>query len=294
MREDTMLDILVTGATGQQGGSVARILIDHGHGVRALTRKPGSPQAIQLEKRGAQIFEGSFDDSDSLKRALHGVDAAFVVGTPFELGTDAETKQGIAVVDAVQQTGVGHLIYTSVGDADQNTGIPHFDSKYRVEQHIKNLGIPHTIVAPVFFYENMFAPFMLPGLQQGTLAMALPADRTLQSVALENIGQFAVHAIENRDAFLGKRVNLASDELTGTEYAAVLSRASGRTIQYFPVPIEKVREQSEDMALMFEWFDHVGYSVDLDGLRRDYPAIGWKSFEEWAGEKDWKVLDRAS
>lgn len=292
--ECTMSTILVTGATGQQGGTLARVLLDHGHTVRALTRNGDSQAATQLKKLGADIFEGNFDDSDSLKRAIDGSDAVYVVSTPFEDGIDAETRQGIAAVDAVNAVGVNHLVYSSVSDADRKTGIPHFDSKFKVEQHIQSLNLPYTIVAPVYFFENMFAPFMLPGLQQGTLALGLPHDRKLQSIAVANIGNFLSLVFEKRDEFIGRRVNIASDELTGEEYAAALSRTSGKSIAYFQIPIEQVREQNEDFALMYEWFDRVGYTVDISSLHRDYPEVGWMRFEDWAQGRDWKVLDRAS
>jgi uncharacterized protein YbjT (DUF2867 family) len=292
--EEHMIRVLITGATGQQGGAVARALIDRGHHVRALSRDPESSKAYKLRRLGAENVKGNFNDVESLKAAADGVDAVFVMGTPFELGTEKETTQGIAAVDAFNAAGVKHIVYTSVADADRDTGIPHFDSKYRVEQHIRELGLPHTIVAPVFFFDNMYAPFMLDALKQGTLAMGLPPDRKLQSVAVENIGAFTAHVIENRDDFLGKRVNIASDELSGQEYASVLSRVSGSPISYYPVPLEQIREGSEDMALMYEWFDRVGYSADIEGLRTSYPDVGWLRFEEWAQKSDWKVLDKAS
>ncbi|MFX1521547.1 MAG: NmrA/HSCARG family protein [Promethearchaeota archaeon] len=148
------LFILVTGATGNQGGSVARRLLEHGHRVRALTRKPDSPAANELEKLGAEISVGNFNDRNSLERAATDVDAIFAMGTSFEEGTVSEPRQAIAIAETAKKLDIGHLVYSSVGSADQNTGIPHFESKYKVEQHIESLGIPYTIFGPVFFCEN--------------------------------------------------------------------------------------------------------------------------------------------
>jgi len=285
------MSVLVGGATGQQGGAVATLLLEKGHRVVALTRKPESEAAARLRQAGAEVAVGSFDDRSSLEGAMRGVDAVYTMSTSFEAGTEAETRQGIAVADAASSAGVAHLVYSSVGSADRKTGIPHFESKYEVEQHIEGLGIPYTIVGPAWFYENVFNPFELPGLRQGALATALPADRSLQQVSVRNIASFAVYALENRDGLQGKRIDIASDELTGEQTARIISEVSGRNIEYVQTPLEQVRAMSEEFALNLEWLIREGYSVDIPGLHREFPEIGWETFEEWARRQDWSVLD---
>ena len=127
------MSVLVGGATGQQGGALARLLLEKGHRVIGLTRNPNSEAATGLKELGAEITAGSFDDRTSVERAMSGVDAVFTISTSFETGTESEIRNGIAVADAVSSAGVGHLVYSSVGSADRNTGIPHFESKYKVE-----------------------------------------------------------------------------------------------------------------------------------------------------------------
>src|SRR5918912_576207 len=161
--------ILVTGATGQQGGSLARLLLQKKHKVYALTRNTQSSAAQDLRNRGANIVKGDLDDSDSLKRAVKGLESVFLMGTPFEDGTEGEARRGQLMADIAKENNIEHLVYSSVANADKNTGIPHFESKYKVEQHIKNLGIPHTIIGPTFFMENLLGP----GLEQGQLALPL-------------------------------------------------------------------------------------------------------------------------
>ena len=146
--------ILVTGATGQQGGSLARLLLQKKHRVYALTRNTQSPAAQDLQNRGANIVKGDLDDSDSLKRAVKDVQSIFLMGTPFEDGTEGETRRGKSMVEIAKENNIEHLLYSSVANADKNTGIPHFESKYKVEQHVKNLGIPHTIIAPTFLWKT--------------------------------------------------------------------------------------------------------------------------------------------
>ena len=176
--------ILVTGATGQQGGSLARLLLQKKHKVYALTRNTQSSAAQELRNKGANVVKGDLDDSDSLERVVKDVESLFLMGTPFEDGTEGETRRGKLMADIAKENSIEHLVYSSVANADKNTRIPHFESKYKVEQHIKNLGIPYTIIGPTFFMENLLGP----GLEQGQLTLPLTPSRILQQSALENIG----------------------------------------------------------------------------------------------------------
>src|SRR4029079_1664881 len=168
--------ILVTGATGQQGGALANLLLQKKHELYALIRntEPESPKAQNLRTLGAKLVKGDLDNPDSLEQATSGVDSVFLMGPlsfPFVKGeTEVETRRGKMMVDIAKENRIEHLVYSSVVNADKNTGIPHFESKYRIEEHIKNSGIPYTIVGPTFFMENLLS-FSLAGLQQGQLAL---------------------------------------------------------------------------------------------------------------------------
>jgi uncharacterized protein YbjT (DUF2867 family) len=281
------LNVLVTGATGKQGGHLVRELLARGHSVRALTRKPESPAAAALAERGVTIVPGNFDDEGSLERAARGVDTVFAMSTPFEGGSKTEAIEGINIVRAASRVRVKHFVYSSVAGADRATGIPHFDSKFEVEKEIRKSGIPFTIVAPVFFMENFLAEWMAAGIAQGSIAVAVPATRRLQQIAVEDIAQFTALVIERRESFLGKRIDIASDELTLATATAAISEASGRPIKYTAIPIAAARQQSEDLARMYEWFDRVGYDADVVGLRVLYPEVHWHRFSDWAREQRW-------
>ena len=283
--------VLVTGATGSQGGSVVQALLRQGQQVRGMTRNASSPAAEHLRKQGVEVVAGDFADQESLVRAASGVDTIFTMTTPFEEGVERETAQGIAITDAAKAAGVGHLVYSSVASADRATGIPHFDSKYEVEKYIASSGVPYTIIAPVYFIDNLVQPWTMPTLRQGKLALAMPATRPLQQISVEDIGAFAAAIIERREAVFGKRFDIAGDELSGDDSAAILSKVTGREFVYEGFPPEGLRAQSEDLALMFEWFDHTGYSADVVGLHRDFPEVKWHGFESWTREQDWTVLD---
>ena len=282
--------VLVTGATGQQGGAVTQALLKNGHTVRGLTRDADSAAGQDLAAQGVEIAVGDFTDSDSLLRAADGVDTIFAMTTPFEQGVEAETAQGLVLTDVAKQAGVGHLVYSSVASADKQTGIPHFDSKYAVEKAIVVSGVPYTIIAPVFFMDNLLQPWMSGTLNEGKLSMAMPGTRPLQQISVANIGAFAASVIERRESVFGKRFDIAGDELTNEALAAVFAEILDHPVQYEGFPPDAMRAQSEDMALMFEWFDAVGYSADIESLRRDFPEVGWQRFEEWARMQDWDVI----
>src|SRR5258708_37983060 len=159
------VNVVVTGATGKQGGHLVRELLARGHSVRALTRKPASAGAAALAARGVTIVTGDFEDQKSLERAARGVDTVFAMSTPFESGATTETREGINIVRAASAVGVSHLVYASVAGADRATGIPHFDSKFAVEKELRRSGGPFTSVAPGFFLEDFVA---------GRLAARLP------------------------------------------------------------------------------------------------------------------------
>jgi uncharacterized protein YbjT (DUF2867 family) len=222
------------------------------------------------------------------------MDTVFAITTPYEAGVDAETKQGIDLVDAVKQAGVGHLVFNSVGSGDRNTNIPHFDSKYKVEQHIASIKIPYTIVAPVFFMDNWFAPWFLPSIQEGTLKFAMPEDRPLQQVSVHDIGAFSAAMIERREKVFGKRFDIAGDELTGKETVAAISKASGRDIGYEGFDPEYMRADNADFAEMFSWFNKVGYSADIKNLHKEFPEVQWQNFEQWTQQQDWSVLKQTA
>jgi len=290
MLADKSLHILVTGATGHQGGTVLRHLKARGHRLRALVRDKNKPAVKELQRLGVEVFQGNFEDAHAIEQAAHYVDAAFLMGTAYEKGADAERAQGIAAIDALRAADVPYILYSSVASASQHTGIPHFDSKFAVENHLRGSGTPFAITAPVAFIENLIAPFALPGLRQGAFAQATPPEKPVQMIALDDLGAFDTFVLENPNKFRGQRVEIASDEVTGLQAAEILSRRAGRPIQFRQVPLEALRQRSEDLARMMDWLSHHGYTVDIERLRRDYPDVGWHRFDDWAAEQDWARL----
>jgi uncharacterized protein YbjT (DUF2867 family) len=282
------LTVVVTGATGKQGGAVARGLLERGHKVRAITRDPNSTQARALAEAGASLVAASLEDTRTITQALEGATSLFAMTTPFG-GTDSEIRQGVAAADAAKSAGV-HLVFTSVGNANQATGVPHFDSKYEVEKHIAKIGARATILAPVAFMENL--NFIKEQLAKGVYASALAPTRALAQVAVADIGAVAIRVVEDPDRFAGKRINLAGDELSGHDAMNILSRVTSRSFSYFQIPLDVVRQRmGEDAVKMYEWFDRVGFKVGRDALRREFPDVAFQDFKTWAKKQDWSALN---
>lgn len=282
--------IAVAGATGTQGGATARALLRRGRPVRALTRTPDSAPATSLRRLGAEVVRADFADRSSLGPALAGVAALFAVTTPFGTDVDQEIRDGFALLEAAAATGtVEHVVYTSAANADRNTGVPHFDSKYRIEQRLATLGVPWTVIAPAAFMDQYEQEWTLRGLRDGIFGRPMPAGEPLALVAAADIGEFAALALTRPDEFAGRRIDLASDVRTGEEIAAILGAACGREIAYREFPIEYAAAYSADLAAMFRYFARVGLDVDVAGLRRDYPEVGWHSLPAWAAGRCWDL-----
>ena len=279
--------ILMTGATGKQGGAVARELLSHGHKVRAMTRKPQSEPAQALSKLGAELVQGDLDDLKSLERALNGAWGAFAVQNTWEAGVEREEEQGKRFAETAKKKNIQHFVYTSVASAQHKTRIPHFDNKWRVEETVRGLGFPSwTILRPVFFMDNFTSPWFLPSLQQGKLMIGIKPTTTLQMIAVEDIGKFGLRAFENHEEMNRREIDLAGDQHTMPQTAAILSKVIGKKIEFVEVSKEEVRKMSEDYAIMLEWFDRVGFSVDIPALAKQY-GIRLTPFAEWAAKASW-------
>jgi uncharacterized protein YbjT (DUF2867 family) len=281
--------IVVTGATGHQGGATARELLAKGHKVRAMTRKPDSPAAKELAKLGAEVVTGDLNDAASIERAVAGAWGAYAVQNTWEAGVEGEEQQGLRFADVARKAGVKHYVYASVASAQRHTGIPHFENKWRVEERVRSLGFPsHTIIRPVFFMENFLLPSFLPAIQQGQLAMALNPDTVLQMIAVSDIGKYGAWAFENHAALNGRGIDIAGDQLTMAQSAEIISRAGMREVAFVQVPIAEVRRFSEDYALMLEWFDRVGYDADIVKTSEE-SGVRPTKFAEWAAKQNWAL-----
>jgi uncharacterized protein YbjT (DUF2867 family) len=285
--------ILVTGATGQQGGAVARQLLKQpGFAVRAFTRDPAKPAARDLAQAGAEMIQGDLDDTDSVRRALEGAYGAFSVQNFMEAGYDGEIRQGKQLADAAKAAGVQHFVYSSVVSAERQTGLPHFESKWQIEQHIGQGGLSHTILRPVFFMQNWYN-YMREPILHGTLPLPLNPQTPLQQISVDDIGAFAALAFQNPSKWHGRTVELAGEELTMLRVSELLTRAVRRPVRYVQVPWEQFRENAgEEMTKMYRWFEDVGYHVDIAALRKEHPQLA--TLERVLRQQDWAAGESAA
>lgn len=267
--------ILVIGATGRQGGAVYQHLQKKGFKLRALVRDPNSDQARQLMGYGGQVLQGSFDDPDSLMRAMDGVYGVFSV-QPYSAN---EVQQGVAVIEAAKRQGVSHFVYSSVGAADEETGIPHFESKIKVEKHLRSSGLQYTIVRPVFFMENWHRGFGA-SIRNGQLQQPLSPTTNLQMVAVDDIGAFAALAFEHPDQWKNRIFSLAGDELSMQQIADAFSRVTARDVKYVQVSWDQFeKNMGRELTVMYHWFEEKGFHFNIQQVRREYPLI--HNFNRW-------------
>jgi uncharacterized protein YbjT (DUF2867 family) len=277
--------VLVTGITGQQGGAAADSLLRRGVRVVGLTRDAG--KAAEWKSRGVELAEGNLSDAKSMEGALKKAGRVFLVTTFVEEGMDAEVRQGTTAIDAAKASGVKHLVFASVVSAEKRTGIPHFETKGRIEEHLRRSGVPFTILRPVFFMENFASPWMLPAIRQGKLVNPVRPSVALQMIALRDIGEFVAAAFGRPKEFLGQAVELAGDELTMPEAMRILSERMGRKIAYEVLPDDQLENAvGHDMATMYRWFNSTGYHVDIPALAKRW-GIPLTRFSELVREARW-------
>lgn len=276
----------VFAATGQQGGATAEALLERGAWVRALVRRPDSEQAQALASRGAEVVLADLDRPETLVPAMQGLTGLWFMTTmTAEAGAEAEFPMGKALADAAVDAGVERIVFSSVGGAERDSGVPHFESKYRVEQYLQGLEVPVTVVRPVYFMENL--PHMA-AVENGELVVRqpLPDGIPLQMVAVRDIGRVAATALTDPDSVPGGAVEIAGDELTGTQIAAALGQAAGLPARYEALPLQ-VLDKQPDARAMFAWFaDLPAYQADLKATAT--LADGTLDLAGWVAETGWQ------
>jgi uncharacterized protein YbjT (DUF2867 family) len=273
----------VAGAIGRLGAVIPRLL-DRQHTVVALARDPDAPAATALRELGATVARADFDQPASIAAAAAGADALIATGTAHRAGPDGELRHGLGLVDAAEAAGVGHLVYVSGDGAAPDSPLPLFQTKYAVEERIRSSNTPHTILAPVYFMENLFNPWNVHLLRAGVLASPIPPETALQQAAFADVVALAVLAIESPERFDGARITVASDELTALDAAAAIHQATGIALRAEQTPADGL---PPGLQALFGWLAGQPHGADIPGLRTNHPEIGWHTYADWArSERD--------
>jgi len=297
---DEATQVLVVGATGNQGGAVVDHLLDSeaAFDVSGLTRDATSDAAEGLEARGVTMVEGDLNDPDSLRGPVGDADAVFAVTNFWTQGYDAQVEQGTNVATVAAEEGVDQFVFSGVGSHDEDTGVAHFDSANEIAEHVRDLDLPWTILKPVFFFEN-FETFAEDIVEDGQIALPLAEGVGLQMVSNDDVGHAAAVALANPEEFVGEAIDLAGDENTLAEAAQILSAVTGVDVEPVHVPIEDAYETfGEEFTVMCEWFNEVGYSADVDALEDRFGfafddletylrGAGWENKEDMDSVPGW-------
>ena len=267
--------IFVTGGTGNQGGAVAKNLLHHGFTVKVLTRNPGSAKALKLENLNIQLVKGDLNNSNTYREHLKDAYGVFSVQT-FENGVDKEISQGITLATEAEKAGIRHFLYSSVAGAQPGTGVPHIESKFKIENYIRGLGLPFTIIRPAGLYENFLIPQVKKGILKGTLLQPVSGEIILQYLAAEDIGNAALKIFSNTPLYLSRTIPLATEELSAIEIAAIFSDVLAKKITYRKLPALLTRIfMGKSLYRMFKLMNEGNFfsAENMADSRKEFPGL---------------------
>lgn len=277
--------IFVTGATGNQGGAVARNLLRNNFKVKCLTRHPDSVNALRLKKINAIIIKGDLDSPFTFSDHLKDVDGIFSVQT-FVHGIEKEIRQGMSLVDLAKAHNIKQLIYSSVAGCDLHTGIPHWESKFKIENYLKNAGIPNTIIRPVSLFENFLIPQIKSRLLKGKLVMPVHKNVPQQFIAADDIGKITTTIFNNPDKYNGQTLTLAAEEMNFMQAAAIFSEVLDKEIKYQQLPMFVTRlAMGKNLYKMFKWVNehNAVFIKDFAIYKNNNPGL--TSLRKWIGTR---------
>ncbi|MCC3763388.1 NmrA/HSCARG family protein [Glycomyces sp. TRM65418] len=303
--------IAVVGATGSQGGGLARAILgdpDAEFRVRALTRDPDSERAQELARLGAEVAEADMDDQSSLVKAFEGAYGAFLVTDFWEHGDpEREYAQARHLAEAAKAAGIKHVVWSTLEDTRESIpveddrmptlmgryNVPHFDVKGAANALFAEAGVPTTYLQTTFYWENFLESFQPKHQDDGSMVLALPmADSRLAGIAVEDIGRTAYGIFKRGEPLVGETVSIAGEHLTGEEYAAAFAELLGKPVDYYPVPFDDFRAAgfpgAEEMGNMFQYYaefdDEFTGRRDLGAVRELNPQL--KTFRQWLAEHE--------
>lgn len=268
--------ILVTGATGRQGGAVIRHLLQRGFKARAITRNPEKQASQSLKSNGVEVFKGDMEDTASLHRAMQGVYGVFSLQNYWEkgIGYKGEIRQARNLAQAASDENVSHFVQSSIAGCDHAKGVEHFESKWEIEKIVDSLLLPRTFIRTVFYMENLIEKMAIP-----VLAGALKPNLHFHMISVEDIGWFAAESFANPAVYLDQTIDIAGDSLTVTEIEQVYKKVTHKSPSNFKFPFFILKILNSEAARQFLWNNEVGWSFDIQKVREVHPEL--ISFEKF-------------
>ena len=279
--------ILITGATGKQGGAVLRHLRGSGFTLRAFTRDPDSDAARGLAVAGVELVQGDLNDQESVRAAVAGVCGVYSVQNSIA-SLAAEIAQGKRLAELAAAAGVRHFVYSSAAWADRNSGIPHCESKWEIERHIQALGLPATVIRPVFFMQNWER--QRQGIAGGVLSLPVAPQTRLHQISVDDIGAFAARVFHKPQQYIGRAIDLAGDVMSMREAAAIFSTVIGRPVTYIQSDWAGFEARmGRELTLMYRFFERAPV-IGAAALLAEVPAAS--TLDGYLRKTNWGAAPR--
>jgi uncharacterized protein YbjT (DUF2867 family) len=280
--------ILVSGATGRQGGAVIKHLTKNNFKVKALSRTPDSLSARKLISEGITVVKGDMSDTTSLIKAMEGCHGVYSIQNYFEYGGEKEILFGKNIADAAKKGNVPHFIFGSVAGAGTDTGVPHFETKYTIEKYIREIGLNATILRPVKFMENYYILQVFKGILGGKLFDAIKPEKRHQIIASDDIGAYVADAFSSPEKYMNQVIEIAGEEMTNDQIAKTMSDVFGHPIKSKSLPMFAAKIfMDKEVYLMYKWFNKVGFNVNIESNIKNFPSVKLTSLKEWLVNENW-------
>jgi uncharacterized protein YbjT (DUF2867 family) len=281
--------ILVSGATGRQGGAVIHHLLKNNFKVKVLSRTPESISARKLVSEGVTVVKGDMSDTTTLIKAMEGCYGVFSIQNYFEYGGEKEILFGKNMAEAAKKINLTHFVFGSISGVDTNTGIPHFETKYAIENYIHEIGINSTILRSVKFMENYYILQVFKGILGGKLFDAIKPEKSHQIIAVDDIGAYTADAFAKPEKYMNKVIEIAGDEMTNDQIAKTMSEVFGHPIKSKNLPMFAAKIfMDKEVYLMYKWFNKVGFNVNIESNKKNFPSVKLTTLKDWLINENWQ------